>query len=191
MTTDKHAGLGALGAGGVIGLLGATSIGIALFAPDTPALEVGLIFAAAALVELVAGVALHRHGGAGLSPLFSGASGLAVVAMLFFYWWIVPQSRSASTVTMLFGIFCVSTAIARVLDLAFDRPVASLSESIAAMTSLAVGIIALSWWNEASVFLSAWLVGVELLATALAVSGAAWAHWVHPDQSGYEDPLPH
>lgn len=176
---------------GLIALMGTSLIGGALGMEAPPPFLAGLAFAGAAALELASGIGLYRRGGAGISPLFSGASGLAMVGLLFFYWWVVPQSRSAGTVTMLFGIFCLSTALARGLDLAIDRPVAPITEAVASVTSFAVGVVALASWHEATELLIAWLVGIELMVTAFALGGAAWTLWAHPELPGYEEPLPH
>lgn len=176
---------------GFIAFIGASLIGGALGINAPPPFLAGFAFAGAAAIELMAGIGLYRRGGAGISPLFSGASGLAMAGMLVFYWWVVPSSRSASTVTMLFGVFCLSTAFARGLDLMLDRPVAPITEAIAAVASLGVSVIALSSWHEASDHLAARLVGIELLATSFALGGAAWSLWVHPELPGYEEPIPH
>jgi hypothetical protein len=176
---------------GLLALMGTSLIGGALRTSAPPPSLAGFAFAGAAALELASGIGLYRRGGAGIAPLFSGALGLGMVGLLFFYWAVVPQSRSAGTVTMLFGIFCLATALARGLDLAIDRPVAPLTEGIAAVTSFAVGVVALAAWHRATDSLIAWLVGIVLMGTAVTLAGAAWALWSHPELPGYQEPIPH
>jgi hypothetical protein len=155
-----------------------------------PGMTVGWPVAAlivGALIELVVGFRLAARGGAGVSHIVGGALVLAAAAFLGTVALSTPEARGAGPIALLIGVACVCNGLFRVGEVPISRPRAWRSELLDGVVSLALGIVLLVDWQNASPLRIALVVGVELLVGGLAMVGSAGVWARHPEWSAYDD----
>jgi hypothetical protein len=151
-------------------------------------LPLGVTMAAlvvSALIEAASGESLRRHGGAGMAHLFSGLLvggffGFLGIVLLF-----EPRALTAAPVALMFGLLCAANAVFRAMDLAIDRPRAMLSEALDVAATLALAVVLLLGWREATPSLLGLAGGLDLLVGGVALVGSARAMWRHPELAAY------
>jgi hypothetical protein len=142
---------------------------------------------AGALIELVVGFRLAARGGAGTSHIVGGALVLAAAAFLGTVALSTPEARGAGPIALLIGVACVCNGLFRTGEVPISRPRAWRSELLDGVVTLALGIILLVDWQNASPLRIASVVGVELLVGGLAMVGSSGVWARHPEWSAYDD----
>lgn len=133
------------------------------------------------LAELGGGLSLISARGIGIAHTVAGALTLAL-AMLFSGLTALPGFTFAPEGLVLFlGIAAGCNAIFRSLDLVLLRPGGALTESLNALVSFGVAVIALSSWRWATPALAERLIAVVMLVGGLTLTGSAAASRGRPE----------
>jgi hypothetical protein len=141
---------------------------------------------AAAIIELVAGLALSYRGGAGMAHIFSGALAISLALYLILNGLGNPGEVSAAPIALVLGMYCFCNGLFRGIDIVVDRPQAAFAESIDCVFTLVLGMVLFAHWRSASPGFIAVVAGIELLSGAIALLGSSQAWRRHPELPGYE-----
>jgi hypothetical protein len=142
----------------------------------------------AALLELSAGISLHRHGGAGMSHTIGGATALVLSLFLFAVWRVMtPHAFAPAPAALVLGLYCVCNGIFRTLDVAISRPLASTFEGFDGGFTLMLGLWVLQSWQHANLASVAAVAGLEILVGGFAMAASSISHLRQPEQPAYDD----
>lgn len=150
-----------------------------------PLLWSALVMVAGAVVELTGGVSLIRRGGAGISHAIIGGVASALCLVQFAVWFVYPAAFEAATVTMLLGVFFLSTSIACAIDLFVDRPQALGAHAVEVGVSFGLAVFSLWGWRLATPTTVAALIGIDLLVSGIALAATSAALRNHPEDTPY------
>jgi uncharacterized membrane protein HdeD (DUF308 family) len=171
--------------GGVMAALGVGLVFASQLVVDLPLALTMVALLVGAVIEVVSGESLRRHGGAGMAHLFSGVLVVGFGAFLVAALAFESRAASAAPVALMFGLFCAVNGVFRALDLAIDRPRAVLSEVLDTAVTLALAVVLFMGWRGATPALLGLTGGIDLIAGGLSVAGSARAMWKHPELSAY------
>lgn len=185
MKTSAHRSPWSLGSGGLIALAGLVLVAFGLFTGGPPVPWVVAAVAAAAVLELIAGISLMRHHGAAIAHILGGAITLAFAGFIVATAIIDASVASPAPVALIIGVYCVTNGIVRGLDVAIDRPRAALVEGLDAVVTLILGVVTLSRWGSATAGFVAVIAGLELAVRGLSLAGSARVAARHPELTPY------
>lgn len=180
MPTQKNSMPWAFVVGVVITLIGAGLAVMSFGAVTALRLPIGLALVWG-LAELGGGLSLISTRGLGIAHAVAGALTLAL-ALLFGGLLALPGFAFEPEGLVLFlGLAVGCNAVFRSLDLVLLRPGGALTESLNALVSFAVAVIALSSWQWATPALAERLIGTVLLVGGLGLAGSAAAARGRPE----------
>jgi hypothetical protein len=140
-----------------------------------------------AALELASGFELRREGGSWIAQVVSGASIFFLAAFLLGVPPLARDALSPPPVAMLLGIFCLVNAIFRGVDIWADKPRAAAVEALDVLLTLVLAVALLGFWRDVTARWVAIASSVELFGGGVAILGAAFAAWQHPELSAYDD----
>lgn len=177
--SDPHHAHWTIPAGAVTAVTGAVLIVGSQLGAVPLTLSCG-VFIAAALLELATGVSLRRDGGTWMPQVFAGAVALAFGLFLVAMLALDGRMLTAEPTALILGVFCLTNALFRGLDLLVEQPPALMSEVTDVVVTFVLGAAMLALWREATPAMLAVVVGTELVAGGACISASARAV-AHPE----------
>lgn len=177
--SDPHHARWTMPAGAVTAVVGAALI-IGSQLGNVPLALSSALFLAAAALDLATGLSLRSEGGTWMPEVFSGAVGLAFAGSLAAILAFDGRALTAAPIALIFGVFCLTNAAFRGLDLLVEQPPALMSEVTDVVVTFVLGAAMMVLWREATPAMLAVVVGTELVAGGACISACARAA-AHPE----------
>ena len=177
--SDPHRAPWTISAGVLTAVAGAALV-VGSQLGDVPLAVSGGAFIGAAVLELVTGVSLRRFGAVWMPQVFAGVVGLAFGLCLLALLAFDGRALTAAPAALILGVFCVTNALFRGLDLLVEQPPALFSEVTDVVVTFALGAAMFAVWREATPAMLAVVVGTELVAGGACITASARAV-LHPE----------